>query len=252
MTVVPALPDRAALLIDMDGTIVDIAPTPASVVVDPALPGVLRALRAQLDDALAVVTGRQLEVVEALLGDLPYAIAAEHGAAIRHAPRKSGGTDGVEYPSLPPLPAAWVARAEQAASAHPGVIFEHKLHGLVLHYRQVPDAGPKLGAVLLAMLEEPEGHRFTVMPAHMAFELKPRAADKGTAVMSLMARAPFAGRVPVYIGDDVTDEDGIRAAEALGGIGLRVQEHFGDAAGVRAWLARLVAAASPVPEGTPG
>jgi len=71
MTEVPTLPDRAALLLDMDGTLVDIAPTPASVVVDPALPGVLRALRAQLDDALAVVTGRQLDIVETLLGDVP-------------------------------------------------------------------------------------------------------------------------------------------------------------------------------------
>jgi trehalose 6-phosphate phosphatase len=247
MTVVPALPERAALLIDMDGTLVDIAPTPASVVVDPALPEVLLRLRAYLDDALAVVTGRQLEVVEALLGDVPYAIAAEHGAAIRHAPRPAGSRDGVEYPLLPPLPSAWVARAEAAASSHPGVIFEHKLHGLVLHYRQAPDVGPALGAVLLGMLEEPEGDRFTVMPAHMAFELKACAADKGTAVMSLMLRPPFAGRVPVYIGDDVTDEDGIRAAEELGGFGLRVQEHFGDAAGVRAWLARLVAEAAERP-----
>jgi len=250
MTVVPALPNRApllperpALLLDMDGTLVDIAPTPASVVVDPALPGVLRALRGQFGDALAVVTGRQLDVVDALLGGVPYAIAAEHGAAIRHAP-----AGAVEYPPLPAVPAAWVARAEQAAAAHPGVIFEHKLHGLVLHYRQVPEAGPELGAVLRAMLVG-DGDQFAVMPAHMAFELKPRAADKGTAVMSLMARPPFAGRVPVYVGDDVTDEDGIRAAEALGGFGLRVQEHFGDAAGVRAWLAGLVV---PAPERTAG
>jgi trehalose 6-phosphate phosphatase len=233
----PVLPDRPALLLDMDGTLLDIAPTPASVVVDPALPGVLRSLRAQLGDALAVVTGRQLSVVDALLGGVPYAIAAEHGVAIRHDPAGS-----VEYPLLPEMPAAWIARAEQAAAAHPGVIFEHKLHGLVLHYRQVPEAGPEMGAVLLAMLEG-DGNRFTVMPAHMAFELKPRGADKGTAVMSLMARPPFAGRVPVYVGDDVTDEDGIRAAESLGGFGLRVQEHFGDAAGVRAWLTRLAAAA---------
>jgi trehalose 6-phosphate phosphatase len=73
----------------------------------------------------------------------------------------------------------------------------------------------------------------------MAFEVKPRGADKGTAVAALLAQPPFAGRVPVYVGDDVTDEDAIRAACAAGGFGLRVAEVFGDAAGVRAWLARL-------------
>ncbi|MFN7001206.1 MAG: trehalose-phosphatase [Elioraea tepidiphila] len=74
----------------------------------------------------------------------------------------------------------------------------------------------------------------------MAWEVKPRAADKGTAVAALMARAPFRGRMPVFIGDDVTDEAAIAAAERHGGVGLRVEESFGDPAGVRAWLARLL------------
>jgi trehalose 6-phosphate phosphatase len=78
-----------------------------------------------------------------------------------------------------------------------------------------------------------------VLGGAMVWEVKPRGADKGTAVAALMARRPFTGRVPVYVGDDVTDLDGFREARALGGMGLRVQDSFGDAAGVRAWLAAL-------------
>ena len=77
---------------------------------------------------------------------------------------------------------------------------------------------------------------FELLPAQMLWEVRPRGVDKGTAVRRLMARPPFAGRLPVFVGDDVTDEDGIAAAQALGGVGLRVPEVFGDAAGVRAWL----------------
>jgi len=77
---------------------------------------------------------------------------------------------------------------------------------------------------------------FELLQAHMLWEVRPRGVDKGSAVQALMARAPFAGRQPVFIGDDVTDEDGMRAARALGGAGLRVDAAFGSPAGVRAWL----------------
>jgi trehalose 6-phosphate phosphatase len=234
MTVFPTLPENAALLLDLDGTLLDIAPTPSAVVVDPALPDVLRSLRARLEGALAVVTGRPVEQVDHLLDGVPYAIAGEHGATIRHAP------DGaLESPPLPTPPEMWLEQASNVASGYPGVLLERKSHGFVLHFRQEPQAGPALRQALLAIADGDAG--FGVMPAHMAWELKPRAADKGTAVHSLMARSPFAGRVPVYVGDDVTDEDGMRAARHLGGVGLRVQDTFGDAAGVRAWLVGLAA-----------
>jgi trehalose 6-phosphate phosphatase len=84
--------------------------------------------------------------------------------------------------------------------------------------------------------------RFVILPARKAWELRPRGADKGTAVELLMRRAPFAGRLPVFIGDDVTDEDGMAAARRLGGVGLRVAEAFRDPAGVRAWLRETASA----------
>ena len=235
----PALPEHAALLLDVDGTLLDIAPTPASVVVPPDLLASLRSLRPALGDAVAVVSGRPVEQIEALLDGVPYAAAGEHGGAIRHAPGAA-----LERADLPVVPPHWLARAEAVVAGHRGVLLERKAHGFVLHFRLEPLAGPALLAALQAIMAG-DGAAFTVMPAHMAWEVKPRGADKGRAVHSLMARPPFAGRVPVYVGDDVTDEDGMRAARALGGIGLRVQDSFGTAAGVRAWLAALAGASGP-------
>jgi trehalose 6-phosphate phosphatase len=229
----PVLPNRAALLLDLDGTLLDIAPTPAAVVVPAGLLVALRALRSALDDAVAVVSGRPVEQVEALLDGAPYAMAGEHGGAIRHAPGAA-----LERPDLPALPVGWVEQAERLAAGYRGVLLERKTHGFVLHYRLEPAAGPALGDTLLAILGG-DAADFAVMPARMAWEVKPRAADKGSAVHRLMARPPFAGRVPVFIGDDVTDEDGMRAARQLGGLGFSVQDRFGDAAGVRAWLNTL-------------
>ena len=228
-----SLPARAAMLLDLDGTLIDFAPTPDSVVVPDDLRASLARLREMCGGALAVVTGRPIEQVDGLLGDLPYAVAGEHGGAIRHAPGAA-----IERVALADAPAAWLAEAERLAAAWPGALVERKRRSFVLHYRMAPEAGPTLGAAMQAMAaEQPE--RFAVMPASMAWEMKPLGADKGTAVMALMGRAPFAGRVPVYVGDDVTDEDGMAAARALGGLGWRVQEMFGTPASVRAWLAKV-------------
>ena len=227
------LPERAALLLDCDGTLLDLAPTPSEVVVPPGLPDTLRAIRRLLDGALAVVTGRPVAQIDALLGDAPYAVAGEHGGAIRHAP-----SELVEHATLATPPPGWAEAAEAAVRPFPGALVERKARGFVLHYRLAPVAGEALGEAARRIVGgDPD---FAILPAHMAWEVKPRGADKATAVAAVMARAPFAGRVPVYIGDDVTDEDGMRAARALGGIGCRVQEVFVDPSGVRAWLRELV------------
>ncbi|MBV8401186.1 MAG: trehalose-phosphatase, partial [Acetobacteraceae bacterium] len=126
--------------------------------------------------------------------------------------------------------------AERIAASHPGVLLEHKANGFVLHYRAVPEAGLLLLEALEALLAGSD--RFALMPARKAWEVKPRGVDKGSAVAKVMDRPPFAGRKPVFIGDDVTDEDGITMAHALGGAGLLVPVIFGDPSGVRAWLER--------------
>ena len=232
----PQMPKNTALLLDLDGTLIDIAETPDAVVVPADLRVSLRRLRAQLGDAVAVVTGRPIAQVDALLGDLPFAVAGEHGGAIRHAPGAP-----VERAALADIPPSWFAAAEREAAARPGVLFEPKQRSFVLHFRRAPAEGPALLAFVSGLLAGHED-RFAVMTALMAWEMKPLGADKATAVAALMARPPFAGRVPIYIGDDVTDEDGMRAARVLGGQGWRVQDIFADAAGVRAWLAKASAA----------
>jgi trehalose 6-phosphate phosphatase len=221
---------RTALLLDMDGTLLDMAPTPDAVVVPAGLVADLRALRTRLGGALAVVTGRPIAQVDALLDDAPYAVAGEHGGVIRHAPGQAE-----ERAPLPEPPAAWLVTGEAIAAAHPGSLLERKSRGFVLHYRAAPEHGPALQRALQALMQDTPG--FVVMPAHMAWELKPLGADKGTAVAALMADAPFAGRLPVFIGDDVTDEDGMAAARRMGGTGLRVDNAFATAQGVREWLA---------------
>jgi len=232
MPVSPLPPWRnAALLLDLDGTLLDIAPTPDAVVVADGLPQALRRLRDRLGGALAVVTGRPIEQVDALLPGVPHAVAGEHGGAIRPAPGAQ-----VARAALPAPPAEWVEAAARAVERFPGALLERKQRGFVLHYRAVPQHGPALQAAMIEIMA-PAADRFQLMPALMAWELRPCGADKGSAVEALARSAPFAGRQPIFIGDDVTDEDGMAASVALGGAGLRVQDWFGTAGGVRAWLA---------------
>ena len=228
------LPERAALFLDLDGTLLDIAATPDGVLVPASLPAILLRVRRRCDDALAIVSGRPIAEVDALLPDLAYAVAGEHGGVLRMAPGAAEIRAATE-----PVPASWLAGAAALVAEHPGSLLERKQHGFVLHYRATPASGP----VFERFLQDRLTPTIAAWPHHvlgaslMAWEIKPVGIDKGRAVEALMAAAPFAGRVPVFIGDDVTDEDGMRAARALGGLGLRVQDWFGDATGVRSWLA---------------
>jgi trehalose 6-phosphate phosphatase len=220
---------NAALLLDLDGTLLDLAPTPDSVVVPPGLTEALRTIRDQLGGALAVISGREIETIDALLGDAPHAVAGEHGGAVRPGPGAP-----IERPDLKTPPRSWLDRGAMLKAAHPGSRFEAKPRGFGLHFRLAPEAGPAIHAELAGLVADSED--FWLLSGHMMWEVRPRGVDKGHAVTRLMGHAPFLGRVPVFIGDDVTDEDGMRVARAMGGAGLQVQDVFGDAAGVRAWL----------------
>ena len=226
---------RTALLLDLDGTLIDIAPRPDLVVVPPGLLRTLHALRDGLGGALAVISGRPVEQVDRLLDQAPQAVAGEHGGAVRHAPDAP-----IERPALPTPPPDWLAAAERLAQAHRGVLLERKARGFVLHYRAVPELGPMLHDALLGVLAGSAD--FALLAAHMAWEVRPNGTDKGIAVAALMRQPPLRGRIPLFIGDDVTDEDAIAQARAMGGVGLRVNAAFGTAGDVRAWLARAAAA----------
>jgi trehalose 6-phosphate phosphatase len=220
---------RAALFLDFDGTLVEIAPRPDAVAVPPDLPPLLHALARCLGGALAVVSGRPLGDLDHFL-PVPIAKAGDHGAAIRPDPEAPP-----EVPDLPSPPPRWRLQAADLAARHPGALIEDKAHGFVLHYRLAPDAAAEAKALMSELVSEAPAH-FTLLEARMAWEIRPRGPSKGGAVRRLMARPPFTGRVPVFIGDDVTDEEGMEAARELGGHGFRLQDAFGTPAALRDWL----------------
>ncbi|MBV1799080.1 trehalose-phosphatase [Siccirubricoccus sp. G192] len=223
----------AALFLDFDGTLVEIAPRPDAVRVPPTLPPLLLRLAEGLGGALAVVSGRPLRDLDHFL-PVPIPKAGDHGAALRPVPDAPA-----LVPDLPHPPVAWRARATALLESHPGTLIEDKEHGFVLHYRLAPAAGPE-AQVLLAALVAEDPLAFTLLEARMAWEVRPRGASKATAVRALMARPPFTGRVPVFIGDDVTDEEGMEACRSFGGHGFRLDDAFGSPAALRDWLARAV------------
>jgi trehalose 6-phosphate phosphatase len=223
--------DRAALLLDLDGTLLDIAPTPDAVVLPPGLTDTLQRLREQLGGAIAIVTGRTADVIDRLLGDGTFALGAEHGATVRRLPGTALERADMHIAAPPD---AWIEATQRLAEAHPGALMERKTLGFTLHYRAVPAAGPMFRDALLSMLAGSPA--FELLPGKLLWEVRPRGIDKGTAVRALMAGPPFAGRLPLFIGDDVTDEDGMRVARAMGGSGLQVAPAFGSPSGVRSWL----------------
>ncbi|WP_338144372.1 trehalose-phosphatase [Neoroseomonas marina] len=230
---VPEIEAGWALFLDLDGTLLDIAPRPDAVVVPSGLPCALARTAVRLGGALAVVSGRPRATVDSLLAPLVLPGGFGHGAELRDALGRTGAPGTVPVP-----PQHWAVRLAAFVAAHPGLLLERKPHGLALHYRAAPDQARAAKALMSAFADEAPSD-FELLPAHMAFEIRPRAATKGRAVAALMAAAPFRGRRPVFVGDDVTDEDGMAEARRLGGFGLRVGEDFtGGPTEVRAWLAR--------------
>ena len=216
----PDLDRTNALFLDLDGTLLEIAPTPELVVVPPGLPDLLTNLHRHLGGAVAIVTGRPIGVIDSLLAPFFTSAAGEHGVALRY-------QDGTieEMPKGLAVPDTWRDALKAAAERWPGVLVEPKPHGV---------------AVRLVRALVPQDHPwFHLIPAREAVEIGPRAASKGHAVERLMAKAPFRGRRPIFVGDDFTDEAGMEAARQFGGEGLRVAEVFGgNPAEVRAWLSR--------------
>ncbi|HQT60476.1 MAG TPA: trehalose-phosphatase [Acidiphilium sp.] len=225
----PILTRDHALFLDLDGTLLEFAPTAEEVAVPEGLASMLRGLAAQRDGALAILSGRSLAQIDAVTG-APFPAGAEHGFVLRDAA-------GVIHHPLHETAnrAAWRAALEAAAAAHPGVRIEAKSASLVAHFRAAPAAGTALREMIGAMIAaSPE---VELLAANMAWEIRPRGAGKGRALEWFMARPPFAGRVPVFVGDDVTDEEAIAAAAAQGGHGLHVHRDFGGRPGaVLAWL----------------
>jgi trehalose 6-phosphate phosphatase len=225
------LPRDCALFLDIDGTLLDFAAAPGLAVPPPELPGLLRQLAGRMGSALALISGRMLADIERLFGP-GIAVAAEHGACLRDA---SGRilTEAVPDPALRPIAAILHA----AVAARPGALLEEKRFGLTLHWRGAPAWGAELAALAAELAAPHPG--LVLLPAHAALEIRTGGNDKASALEAFLRIAPFAGRLPVFVGDDVTDEPAIARANALGGAGLHTNRDFGGPAALRAWLAEL-------------
>ncbi|MEJ8838735.1 trehalose-phosphatase [Ramlibacter sp. AN1133] len=215
MTLVEILYPSCALFLDFDGTMVDIAPQPSAVHVPQPLITVLRDLHGYLQGAIAVISGRPIEQIDSFLQPLQLPVAGVHGAERR-------GTDGqVHLLHTQPLDHVEEAACLLAAQ-NPGLLVENKRGSLALHYRQRPDLEELCVRAMQQAVEESPG--IALLRGKMVVEAKPGGASKGRAILDFLEEPPFAGRMPVFIGDDVTDEVGFSAVQDRGGLGIKVGE----------------------------
>ena len=211
----PLDPDRHALLLDFDGTFVDFAPRPDEVSVRPGGLDLLTSVSKRLGGAFAIVSGRRVSDIDGFVAPLSFPVVGVHGQEKRIAP----GSDVIFRPHSPDLDVAR-QRLQAALGAEPQLFMEDKNSALVVHYRQHPELEPRareLGEAAVAGLGAVQA-----VPGHMIVEIREKGISKADAVAALAADPPFADRVPVFVGDDTTDEDGFREANARGGFGIKV------------------------------
>ncbi len=240
---IPAVPPDGALFLDFDGTLVEIAAAPDQVVVPVGLIEVLARLAEQRGGALAVVSGRRIGDLDRFLAPLALPAAGLHGLERRRA-------DGTIERSAAPR---WIGRLapelDAFARRHPGVRVENKQLSIAVHYRAAPEAATAVRQFVDACAAALE-HQATVQLGKMVVEIRPAGRDKGAAIEAFMREAPFHGRTPVFLGDDLTDEHGFEAVNRLGGVSIRVGAPVESAAAwalpsveaARAWLAQSLAA----------
>ena len=231
----------AALFVDVDGTLLEIAPTPHAVRVEPELTALLRSLLLATSGALALVSGRSIAELDALFLPLTLPAAGLHGFERR------GASGSYECRRLPPAPALEQARRAllELADQHPGLLVEDKRFSLAMHYRRAPHLG---SVVVRAMTAIAAGVRpeFELQMGKMVAELRPAGSTKGAAVAEFMTEHPYRGRLPIYIGDDLTDESAFEWVNGVGGLSIAVnvsgataaRERLPDVTAVRAWLAQ--------------
>jgi trehalose 6-phosphate phosphatase len=244
-TAAPPLDRRDALFIDVDGTLLDIAPRPELVEVTPSLPDLLQRLGGEREGALALISGRSIAELDRLFRPWHGAAAGLHGIERRRPDGSyaNGGGDADRTAAA----ALDLLRPEITAVVRhwPGVFVEDKGRTLALHYRAVPEAETAIrDATARLLLERGEGLR--LISGKMVVEFQPRHHDKGRVIAAFMAEPPFRGRRPVYLGDDTTDEDGFAEVNRRGGVSIRIGCQSGSTAAVfglssvraaREWLA---------------
>lgn len=241
----PAPPDKLepsdlALFLDVDGTLLDIEDHPAGVRAEPELIRLLTSLSAEAGGALSLISGRTVADIDRIFAPARFAAAGAHGAELRLQP------DGPVTSTQWSLPSPVLEAMRAFAATDPGLLLEEKQGGASLHFRRAPGLEPQCTELVQRLLPEIEND-FRLIAGKMVFEFAPREHHKGAAITEMMQREPFAGRRAVFIGDDVTDEDGFRAVNAVDGVTIHVGGNrdseasytLPDVAAVRRWLASM-------------
>ena len=237
----PPCSPQWAFFLDIDGTLLDIAETPDAVEATRREKSLVRRLHGASGGALALVSGRSLAAIDEMFAPLKIAAAGQHGAERRDA---TGRVHRGSYPLARLQRAARSVR--DFAAAHDGLLFEDKGASFALHYRLAPalaEAAQRVVRNAAASL----GEWVEVQIGKMVVEIKPAGRDKGVAIEEFLCEAPFADRTPVFIGDDITDEDGFRVVNRAGGHSIKVGDgetrarwQVADPAAARAWLEQCV------------
>jgi trehalose 6-phosphate phosphatase len=233
---------ECAVLLDIDGTLLDLAPTPREVWVPPGLAKTLSQLHAKTSGALALVSGRSLNDIDLIFAPEQFPAVGGHGAEMR----VSIDSESVAV-HAPPMDKELKRRLAAIAKLSPGILLEDKGYSLALHYRLAPHAEKAIYEAVSLIRADLPNAPIEVLPGKCVCEIKHSGFTKATGVRELMTHAPFRGRRPFFIGDDVTDESVFAIMPDFGGlafsVGRRAQGvagHFDEPRDVRAWLARLV------------
>jgi trehalose 6-phosphate phosphatase len=233
-------PSNLALFLDVDGTLLEIEDHPADVRADQSLIALLERVSQGLDGALSLISGRTVADIDRIFAPARFAAAGGHGTELRLHPEDSIAS--AKW-SLPP---SIIERVREFAANSPGLLLEEKRGGMSLHYRRAPELEKQCTTFVQSLLPEIE-QDFRLIAGKMVFEFAPKEHHKGAAISDMMQRDPFTRRRAVFVGDDVTDEDGFRAVNALDGIAIRVggsrgseaQYSLPDVAAVHRWLASI-------------
>jgi trehalose 6-phosphate phosphatase len=216
---------KNALLLDVDGTIVDIGPSPNEVQVSDVLLRSLGRLHERSDGAVALVSGRRISDLDRLFSPLALPSIGGHGAEMRI-------SDGEIFYWAKPLPAELRRRLTEAAGIGPDVVIEDKDYSVALHYRKAPEHAERLRNQIAAARKAFSAEPTELLLGKAMFEVKRPGINKGESIRKLMAHAPFNGRTPVFIGDDVTDESVFAVLPEIGGKGFGVSRHFPGLTGI--------------------
>jgi len=204
-----------AIFTDFDGTLVEIAESPGAVHVPSHLTARLKALDAALSGAFAIVTGRTIADIDAFLSVRIFTISGGHGAECRHAGkiREPDAALGAAAQSI-------AASLRSAMGNDDRILIEIKPAGVALHYRAAPERRDEAHSAMSDIIAGFKDFHF--IEGKKVVEARPKGIDKGAAVAALMELEPFVGRTPIFIGDDVTDEDGFDAVQSMNGAGIKI------------------------------